>query len=94
MWSVRRSKNATKELYKAPIRIREAFDAWANVVVESGPSALRLINGYWDHALSGEWQGARSSSLSKEWRVIYVVDAETVSVLVVRVSAHDYRRLK
>ncbi len=94
MWDVRLSKDAVKGLKRAPEPIQESFEAWVSLIRESGPAALRLINGYWDHALSGEWAGARSSSLKKDWRVIYVVEAQQVTVFVVRVSAHDYRRLK
>lgn len=92
MWTIRVTKKADKELANAPAEIQQAFDAWTTLVTESGPSALRLINGYWDHALKGEWEGARASSLNKQWRVIYIVESDTVTVDVVRVSAHNYRR--
>ncbi len=58
----------------------------------SGPAGLRKINGYWDHALRGEWQGARGPSLSKQWRIIYRVEGTVFQVIVLRLSAHDYRR--
>jgi hypothetical protein len=37
-----------------------------------------LIPGYRDHALKGEWKGARSSYLTQKWRVLYVVDWDAV----------------
>lgn len=91
MWTVQTSKSASKELDRAPTEIQEDYEAWKNVVLMSGPLGLKKINGYWDHALTGEWKGARASSLNKQWRVIYVVHADVVQVLVLRVSAHDYR---
>jgi len=37
----------------------------------SGPPGLRLIKGFNDEALSGKWDGHRSSRLGLQWRVIY-----------------------
>ena len=58
----------------------------------SGPQGLRLIKGFHDEALRGEWKGHRSSRLGLQYRVIYKVEAEEVEVLVVDVTPHDYRR--
>ena len=58
----------------------------------SGQPGLRLIKGFHDEALSGHWAGHRSSRLGLQWRVIYQVEAAEVRVLVVALTAHDYRR--
>jgi addiction module RelE/StbE family toxin len=92
MWTIVIAKSAEKELRQAPIEIRNAFDAWRNLIESFGPSGVQKINGYWDHSLKGEWKGARSSSLNKQWRVIYCVDGHAVRILVLKVTAHDYRR--
>ncbi len=92
MWVVRIEKKAEKQLDKAPGEIQEAFELWLQRVEQDGPNALRKVNGYWDHALKGEWEGARASSLNQQWRVIYVIQAKEIKVLVLRVSPHDYRR--
>jgi addiction module RelE/StbE family toxin len=92
MWSVEIARSAEKELKKAPIEIRDAFDAWKNLIEQYGTQGVQRINGYWDHALKGEWKGARSSSLNEQWRVIYVVDGRSVKILVLKVTPHDYRR--
>jgi addiction module RelE/StbE family toxin len=60
----------------------------------SGPPGLRLIKGFHDEALSGQWAGHRSSRLGIQWRVIYQVEASEVRVLVMTVTAHDYRRAR
>jgi addiction module RelE/StbE family toxin len=88
MWSVEIARSAEKELKKAPIEIRDAFDAWKNLIEQYGTQGVQRINGYWDHAL----KGARSSSLNEQWRVIYVVDGRSVKILVLKVTPHDYRR--
>lgn len=58
----------------------------------SGPQGLRVIKGFHDEALSGDWKGSRSSRLNEQWRVIYSVKADVITVQVVRVTPHDYRR--
>ena len=58
----------------------------------SGPSGLRLIKGFHDEALGGDWKGHRSSRLNVQYRVIYRVLAEIQVFQVVSITAHDYRR--
>ena len=94
MWRVLISKTADKELKKAPQEARDSFDAWKNVAEQNGPIGIKVINGYWDHALKGEWEGARASSLNKHWRVIYVVNGQEIRIMVLTVTPHDYRRKK
>lgn len=92
MWIVQISKSAEKELRKSPMHVRDAFDAWKNIIEQQGPLGIKAINGYWDHSLKGEWAGARSSSLNAQWRVIYVIENQAVTILVLKVTPHDYRR--
>ncbi len=92
MWIVEIAKSAEKELKKAPLIIRDSFDAWKNLIEQSGPFSIQRIKGYWDHALKGEWKGARFSSLSEQWRVIYVVEGSAVRIMVLKITPHDYRR--
>ena len=92
MWIVEISRSAEKEIKKAPLAIRDSFDAWKNLIEQYGPSGIQRINGYWDHALKGEWKGARSSSLNEHWRVIYVVKSSSIHILILKVTPHDYRR--
>ena len=58
----------------------------------SGPPGLRLIKGFHDEALAGEWKGHRSSRLGDQWRVIYRVVADELLFQVASLTAHDYRR--
>ncbi|MEN0059679.1 MAG: type II toxin-antitoxin system mRNA interferase toxin, RelE/StbE family [Bdellovibrio sp.] len=92
MWTVEIARSAEKELKKAPMEIRNSFDAWKNLIEQYGPAGIGRINGYWDHALKGEWKGARSSSLNQQWRVIYLVEGRSVKILVLKITPHDYRR--
>jgi addiction module RelE/StbE family toxin len=92
MWIVEIARSAEKELKKAPLEIRDTFDAWKNLIEQYGPQGIQRINGYWDHALKGEWKGARSSSLNEQWRVIYLVEGRSVKIMVLKVTPHDCRR--
>jgi len=92
MWIVEIARPAEKELKKLPIEIRDSFDAWKNLIEQYGLSGVQRVNGYWDHALKGEWKGARSSSLNQQWRVIYFVEGRSVKILVLKITPHDYRR--
>jgi addiction module RelE/StbE family toxin len=58
----------------------------------SGPPGLRLIKGFHDEALTGEWKGHRSSRLGIQFRLIYRVVASEQLFRVVSIAAHDYRR--
>ena len=92
MWLVLIEKTALKSLKKAPKEILEKFEKWKEIVSLAGPLGLLEIKGFRDHALKGEWQGARSSRLNEQWRVIYWIEANEVKILVMEVTPHDYRK--
>lgn len=92
MWVVLESKSVRKQLDKCPKEILKQYEAWKRVVELSGPSALRVIPGFKDHALKGPWIGARSSYLNIQWRVIYLIENQTIQIKVLEVTPHDYRK--
>jgi len=92
MWLVLESKGVKKQLDKCPKEILKQYEAWKRVVELSGPHALRAIAGFKDHALKGEWIGARSSYLNIQWRVVYVIENQAVQIKVLEVTPHDYRK--
>lgn len=92
MWRILESKKATKEIDTLPVHILERYEFWRSVVLVSGPDGIRQFPGFKDHALRGQWQGFRSSSLNDSWRVIYQTKRNHVTVHVVHVNHHDYRR--
>jgi addiction module RelE/StbE family toxin len=63
-----------------------------DIVSISGPQGLRLIRGFNDESLSGDWSGFRSSRLNQQYRVSYRGERQEVRVDVVSVTPHDYRR--
>jgi addiction module RelE/StbE family toxin len=92
MWQILESRKISKQLTKCPREILRQYEAWKTVVELSGPTSIRAIPGYRDHALKGEWAGARSSYLNIQWRVIYVVEAKLIQIKVLEVTPHDYRK--
>jgi proteic killer suppression protein len=92
MWEVLEHRRAARRLDRLPKDVLARYEKWKDIVRVSGPQGLRLIKGFHDEALRGVWTGHRSSRLSQQYRVIYRVERERVEVLVVDVTAHDYRR--
>ena len=92
MWQILYHRNAIKRIKKLPPQIREKLDVWSEIAMHDGPGGLKAFTGFNDEALSGVWEGYRSSRLSRQYRVIYSQDQEVLRVLVVDVTAHDYKR--
>ncbi|MPZ46144.1 MAG: type II toxin-antitoxin system mRNA interferase toxin, RelE/StbE family [Betaproteobacteria bacterium] len=92
MWQILEHRRVDKQLEAAPVEVLKRYEKWKDIAALSGPRGLRLIKGFHDEALSGQWQGYRSSRLGLQWRVIYWVNASEVLFQIASVIAHDYRR--
>ena len=93
MWEIEEHRRVDKQLSgSVPIEVLKRYEKWKDIARISGPPGLRLIKGFHDEALSGEWNGHRSSRLGLQWRVIYQVVANLLLIQVIQVTAHDYRR--
>jgi addiction module RelE/StbE family toxin len=94
MWRIEEHRQVDRELSsgRVPIEILKRYEKWKDIVMLSGPQGLRVIKGFRDESLHGEWKGFRSSRLNEQLRVIYQVVADTVLVRVMRVTPHDYRK--
>ena len=92
MWEVLEHRRVWKKLPRLPLEVLKRYEKWKDIVRISGPQGLRLIRGFHDEALRGEWKGYRSSRLNQRYRVVYRAVANEVLVQVIDVTAHDYRR--
>ena len=92
MWEIYEHRRVARQLQKLPVEILKRYEKWKDIVAISGPQGLRLIRGFNDENLSGEWKGHRSSRLGKQYRVIYQIERDVIRVEVVSVTPHDYRR--
>ena len=80
MWEILEHRRIDKALMAAPIEVRQRYEKWKDIVRISGPRGLKLIKGFKDEALSGNWKGFRSSRLNIQYRVIYKVQRDQVLV--------------
>lgn len=92
MWQIFEHRNIRRRIQKLPKEILKRYEKGKDIVQISGPAGLRLIRGFNDEPLRGEWKGHRSSRLGLQYRVIYRLDREQFFVLVVELTLHDYRR--
>ena len=92
MWEVYEHRRIGRRAQRLPVEVLMRYEKWKDIVRISGPAGLRLIKGFHDEALRGQWRGHRSSRLGLQYRVIFrIVDAE-ILVEVIDITAHDYRR--
>lgn len=92
MWEIYEHRRVARITARLPEDVLQRYEKWKDIVRISGPEGLRLIRGFNDEPLRGEWKGYRSSRLNVQYRVIYKIDRENVYVLVEKVTPHDYRR--
>ena len=92
MWDIYEGPRARKSLVQIPLEILKRYEKWKDIVSLSGPRGLRVIRGFRDEALRGDWFGYRSSRLNLQYRVIYKVIGDQCIVEAIDVNAHDYRR--
>ncbi len=92
MWEIYEHRTLVKRLPRIPIEILKRYEKWKDIVAISGPKGLRLIKGFHDEALRGEWKGHRSSRLGLKYRLIYRIENKKLFVQVIDITAHDYRK--
>lgn len=92
MWRIEEHRRVDKQVASAPQEILKRYEKWKDIAALSGPPGLRLIKGFHDEALAGDWEDHRSSRLGDKWRVIYRVVADELLFQVASITAHDYRR--
>lgn len=92
MWSIFEHRRLDKQLAKSPIEVQKRYEKWKDIVEISGPAGLMQVRGFRDEALRGEWKGHRSSRLNQQCRVIYQIEGDRLTVCVVEITPHDYRR--
>jgi proteic killer suppression protein len=92
MWEVYEHTSLVRKFSKLPVEVLKRYEKWKDIVGLSGPEGLRLIKGFHDEALEGEWRGYRSSRLGLQYRVIYKIERKVLYVKVIDITPHDYRR--
>lgn len=90
MWHIEEHHDVEKVCRKLPQEIVKKYELWKSIVFRHGPEKLREFPGFYDEKLKGNRQRQRSSRLSLQYRVIYVVEREIVTVLVLEITPHRY----
>lgn len=90
MWRIREHHDIDKVCRKLPLEVVKKYELWKSLVFRHGPGKLREFPGFHDEKLKGDRAGQRSSRLSLQYRVIYTVEKEIVTVLVLEITPHNY----
>ena len=90
MWNILEHRSIAKTCRKLPIKGVEKYELWKDIVFRHGSGKLREFPGFHDEKLKGDRAGQRSSRLNLQYRVIYKVEKEIVTVSVIDINAHKY----
>lgn len=90
MWRIYEHKNIARICRKLPQNIVKNDEIWKSIVFRHGPDKLKEFPGFHDEKLKGRSQGERSSRLSLQYRVIYSVEKDVVTVYVLEITPHRY----
>ncbi len=90
MWLIKEHRGIDKVCQKLPKEIVKKYELWKDIMFRHGPEKLREFPGFHDEKLKGDRQGQRSSRLSLQYRVIYLVQREVVTILVLEITPHRY----
>lgn len=90
MWQIKEHRGIEKTCRKLPHNLVKKYELWKEIVFRHGPEKLREFPGFHDEKLTGRRTGQRSSRLSIEYRVVYRVERDVVSVFVLEITPHKY----
>lgn len=90
MWRIQEHRIIEKTCRKLPSEVVKKYELWKNIIFRHGPHKLREFPGFHDEALKGIRKGQRSSRLNLQYRVIYTVEKEMITVLVLEITPHKY----
>lgn len=90
MWRIREHRDIGKICRKLPEAVVKKYELWKEIVFRHGPQKLREFPGFHDEKLKGDRTGQRSSRLDSQYRVIYAVERDIVTVFVLEITPHDY----
>ena len=90
MWRIREHRDIGKICRKLPEAVVKKYELWKEIVFRHGPQKLREFPGFHDEKLKGDRTDQRSSRLDSQYRVIYAVERDIVTVFVLEITPHDY----
>jgi len=90
MWHIKEHKDIKKTATKLPIQVVKKYEIWKDLVFRHGPEKLKEFPGFNDEKLKGDREGQRSSRLNLQYRVIYEIERELITVFVIEITPHEY----
>jgi len=90
MWHIKEHRSIEKICEKLPSEVVKKYELWKDLVFRHGPEKIREFPGFHDEKLKGKREGQRSSRLSLQYRVIYTVERDVVTVFVLEITPHNY----
>ena len=90
MWHIQEHRSLDKVIEKLPLQVVKKYELWIDIVFRHGPEKLREFPGFHDEKLKGELEGQRSSRLTIQYRVIYSVEKDIITVYVIDITPHKY----
>lgn len=90
MWRIQEHRDIAKTCRKLPEAVVKKYELWKDIIFRHGPHKLKEFPGFHDEKLKGERSGQRSSRLSIQYRVIYTVERDILTVFVLEIIPHDY----
>jgi mRNA-degrading endonuclease RelE of RelBE toxin-antitoxin system len=90
MWQIQEHRDIAKTCRKLPQAVVKKYELWKDIIFRHGPRKLREFPGFHDEKLKGARAGQRSSRLSLQYRVIYSVERNILTVYVLEITPHDY----
>lgn len=90
MWHIKEHRDIEKICRKLPLAVIKKYELWKDIVFRHGPEKLREFPGFHDEKLKGKRTGERSSRLNLQYRVIYSVERDIITVSVLEITPHNY----
>jgi plasmid maintenance system killer protein len=94
MWRIIEHRKLDKLIEKLPSQVVKKYELWKDIVFRHGPGKLREFPGFHDEILKGTISGQHSSRLNLQYRVIYRLEKNIVTVYVIDITAHDYKGVR
>ena len=90
MWILLEHDGVGKACRKISPQVLRKYELWKHIVYRHGPDKLREFPGFHDEKLKGDRSDQRSSRLSLQYRVVYAVERDSVTVYGLELTPHEY----
>ena len=90
MWQIKEHRSAAGTCRKLSPQVVKKYELWKNLVFRHGPEKLKEFPGFNDEGLKGDRKGQQSSRVNLQYRVIYSVGRDIVTVYVLEITPRKY----